>query len=341
MNMTKSGKGIVLALVLAFLALFVMGTTLYLTLTTTDFRMAKKSTYASKAFFLAESGIHKALYGLRKIPGYSGEGATPVYYDSSSKGEYEVSVNDLPSGDKQVVSTGYFPNKSSYLAKKSIEVVMSNKMPPGFWGNAVFAGEDVALGPNSIIGGTIKYGDSIDPADTPDASLLTEAFPMLNFETLKALAEAQIRPNGQNNLYTVADIAAKKPFPTSFWFDETTVPKTPNIVYVETDLALNGSVGIICGFFVVAGDVLTNTSPDPADTTINGNGTVDGCIYTLGDFRINGGGKDGLEVSGGVWAQGGVELKGKGEIGCDMNYQNSMAPYVTTTYEAGSWKEKH
>ncbi len=316
MNMIKSSKGMVLALVLAFLALFVMGTALYLTLTTTDFRMTKRSTYASKAFFLAESGIHKALYGLRNNADYPGEGPSAIdgYPDA---GEYDVVVTDVGL-DKLAVSTGYFPHKNDYLAKKSIEAVVSNQMPLGFWFNAVFAGEGVSLGPNSIIGGTIKKN---------------ETFPMLDFVTLRALAV------GQNNLYTAADIANKKPFPASFWFDETTVPKTPNIVYVETDLVLKGSIGTIGGFYVVAGDVITNTSPDPADTTIDGNGTIDGCVYTLGDFRINGGGNEGLEVKGGVWAQGEVELKGKGEIGCDMLYQNSIIPKVTTTYKVNSWKE--
>ncbi len=350
MNAAKSRNDIVLALVLAFLALFVMGTALYLTLTTTDFRMTKRSTYASKAFFLAESGIHKKLYELRAPGGYTGvEGMGPLC--TELLGEYEVDVGPLDSVTKQreVRSIGYFPGKNTVgAAKKEITATIScpDELPLGFYDNAMFAGGAVELKGNYAINGDIKYGDSIDPPGTLNAEQFEGSFPMLDFVALKTLAESQVKPNGQNNLYTASDIASNKPFPTSFWFDKDEplphIPHIPNIVYIETDLTLNGNVGTLCGFFVVAGDVITNPSADPVDTTINGNGTIDGCVYTYGDFRINGGGQ-GLGVTGGVWARDDVRMNGNAQVSYNQTYMDAIEALVGTGVkpEIDDWEETH
>jgi hypothetical protein len=342
MSAIEKNRGMVLALVLMFLALFVTGTMLYLTLTTTDFKMSKRSTYASKAFFLAESGIHKTLYKLREVPGYAGgEG---LCSELMPMGEYEVSVGALVGSEREVTSTGYFPSKNAAGAvQKKITVTVSCPvgLPTGFFDNAMFAGGSIELKGNSVINGNIKYGDSIDPEDL--GAHYDGDFPMLDFVQLKALAESQVRSNGQNNLYTAADIAAGKAFPTSFWFDigepSPHVPHIPNVVYIETDLELRGnSLGTLCGFFVVAGDVITN-SVDSADTTINGNGTIDGVVYTLGDFRINGGG-NGLGVTGGAWARDDVRMNGNAQVSYSSTYMDSIETLsIGVKPQILSWRE--
>ena len=51
---------------------------------------------------------------------------------------------------------------------------------------------------------------------------------------------------------------------------------------------------------MVVGDVLTN--PDAAEeASVNGVGTIEGVIYTRGDFDVNGGAGN-LNVNGGVWS---------------------------------------
>jgi hypothetical protein len=340
MNILRSNKGIVLMMTLAFLALFTTATVLYITAIVSDFKLTKRSTNSYKAFFLAESGIYKALYGIRNIPGYPGEGASPIYYHGLNKGEYEVSVSGT--GPILVESTGYFPRKSGQYVKKSVVAEVSAPMPAWFFGNAIFAGENVDLNGNYTItpAGSIRYGDVIDPEGL--GQKFDGDFPMLDFEQLRNTAIAQVKPNGQNNLYTATDIANNKPFPDSFWFDADNDPPTiPNVVYVETNLVLKGNVGTLCGFFVVAGDVITNPSSDGADTTINGNGTIDGCVYTLGDFRINGGG-NGLGVTGGVWGRDEVRLNGNGEVTYGQPYQDAIrALDIGVKPQIISWREKY
>lgn len=342
MNATKSNKGIVLALVLSFLALFVMGTVLYLNLTTTDFAAAKRSTYATKAFFMAESGINKALYELRKdYLNYSGESSS-INYGFSDKGEYSVSVGAFDGVQRVVTSTGYYLNSTGphAYASKTLEAgVSSSSTPTWFYDNAVVAGDNVDLIGISGVTGDLKFGGAINPSTTPGATQFSDDFPMLDFVQLKAIAEAQIKPNGQNNLYTAADIASSKPFPNTFWFD---LPGLiPNVVYVETDLTLKGNVGTLCGFFVVAGDVITNPSAVSADTTINGNGTIDGCVYTYGDFRINGG-ATGLGVTGGVWAKNDVRLNGNAQVTFNQAYMDAIdAMNIGVKPQIIYWKEKY
>ena len=347
MNVTKSSKGIVLALVLAFLALFVMGTTLYLTLTTTDFKIAKRSTYASKAFFLAESGIHKTLYKLREISGYTGgEG---LCSELMPMGEYEVDVGSLVDGKREVRSIGYFPGKNIIgTAKKEITATISCPvgLPGWFYDNAIVAGEKVDLiGNNYTVTGDIRYGDSIDPPGALNAQQFDGDFPMLDFVQLREIAILQVNAVGQNNLYTADDIANNKPFPNSFWFDKDAPvppgPQVPNVVYVETDLKVNGNVRI-GGFYIVAGNVITDSTG--ANTTMDGKATIDGCVYTLGDFRINGGG-NGLGVTGGVWARDDIRLDGNAKASFDQEYMDAINDNWTLGVKpqvvSGSWKETY
>ncbi|MBI5144106.1 MAG: hypothetical protein HZA30_03460 [Candidatus Omnitrophica bacterium] len=110
------------------------------------------------------------------------------------------------------------------------------------------------------------------------------------------------------------------------------------MVYVETNLVLNGNVGTLGGFFVVAGDVVTNPGAE-ADTTINGNGTIDGTVYTLGDFRINGGG-NGLGVTGGVWGRDEVRLNGNATVSYNQDYMNAISGLnIGFKPQIVSWKE--
>jgi hypothetical protein len=132
-------------------------------------------------------------------------------------------------------------------------------------------------------------------------------------------------------------------FPDSFWYSEPTDPNdpttgTPNVVYVESDLELNGNVGTIGGFFVVAGDVITNPD-DTSDATINGNGEIDGVVYTLGEFRINGGG-GGLNVNGGVWAGEEARLNGNAHIAYTEDYMAALeALDINVEVQITSWRD--
>ncbi len=342
MNIFRNKAGITLLIGLAFLALFFTAAILHIAATTGDFKIIKRSTYSTRAFFLAESGIHKALYELRRGSGwttYIGEGPLTIDWGGSGKGEYEVSVTVAPSDHRDVISTGYFPQKSGVHVQRSIEADISPPTSSNFYNSAIFAGENIDLNGNYTVNGPLLYGTSIDPAGL--GQKFDGDFPLLNFEQLRAIAVSQIKANGQNNLYTQADIDSGKAFPTSFWFIPPPGPNTiPNIVYIETNLTLNGNMPPMGGFFVVAGDVLTDPSGG-ADATINGNGTINGCVYTLGDFRINGGG-NGLGITGGVWGRDEVRLNGKATVTYYPGYMSAIQNMnIGFIAQITSWKEKY
>lgn len=337
-NFIRNNKGIAIIMAMAFLALFTTLTILSIDTVVSGFKLTKRSTQSISAFYLAESGIQKALYELRKDYAWAGEG--PVYIDwaGQHKGQYEVSVAVIEDDKRRVVSTGYFPQKSGALVKRSIEVDIKPATPPWFFDNAIVSGESVDLNGSYTVDGSIMYGETVEPGDTPNSQKFEEDLPLLSFDQLRSIAVSQIKGNGQNNLYTQTDIDNGKPFPSSFWFDEAN--GIPNVVYVETNLVLRGSVGTIGGFFVVAGDVITNPGAE-ADTTINGNGTIDGTVYTLGEFRINGGG-NGLGVTGGVWAKDDVVLNGNATVTYNQAYMNAIRGLnITFKPQIISWKEKY
>lgn len=335
----RNKKGIVLILGLAFLALFTTIIIFSINTVVSGFKLTKHSCDSIRAFYLAESGIQKALYELRKNYNWTGEGPLSISWAGSNKGDYEVSVEIITHGDKRrVISTGYYPQKFGGSIQRAIEVDIESPMPPWFFSNAITAGENVDLNGNYTVDGSIMYGEEIDPASTPNSSKFEGDFPLLDFAQIRDTAASQIKPDGQNNIYTQADIDAGKPFPTSFWFDEEN--GIPNVVYVETDLVLRGNVGTIGGFVVVAGDVITNPSGG-ADTTINGNGTIDGAVYTLGEFEINGGG-NGLGVTGGVWGRDEVELNGNATVSYNQVYMEAIDNLnISFKPQIVSWKEKY
>jgi hypothetical protein len=97
-------------------------------------------------------------------------------------------------------------------------------------------------------------------------------------------------------------------------------------------------VGTLGGFFVVVGDVITNPS-GTYDATINGNGTIDGCIYTLGVFSVNGGGNR-LNVNGGVWSGIEAELNGNATVTYNSDYMAAIKAHTLPQVQIISWREK-
>lgn len=168
----------------------------------------------------------------------------------------------------------------------------------------------------------------------------TSPLPWLDFEQLWNISESQGNRYiaGAGNKVVNADTGLEG-FPSSFWYNETA--GVPNIVYVETDLLLNGDIGTIGGFFVVVGDILTD--PDETDgIDINGNGQIDGMVYTRGEFRVNGGGgSDVLNVNGGVWAGEEIRLNGNVHMGYNTTFMTALQTLsIDSVPQISSWKEQ-
>lgn len=305
------------------------------------------------AFYCAEAALDK---GIAKLPSdTSGEvNVTLSAVGGSQQGEYTYSISTLILGKSwKVESWGYVPSQAQAAASEHLEAYIAKKdLANSFWENALYtAGNIRVTGAAYDIDGDIIYGGSMLPValnptlfnGTSTNDISVSPLVKLDYESMRIIAAAQIKPDGSDNVYTAAEIASgNPPLPLDFWFDDSDADPAnwiPNVVYVETDLVLNGNIGTIGGFFLVVGDVTTDPLAT-SETVINGNGQIDGCVYSTGEFRVNGGGA-GLNVLGGVWSgTDGVRLNGSVEIEYHQPYMDAIRTIIqpSSTIQVVSWR---
>ena len=305
-----------------------------------------------QSFNAAEAGMDAAI---AQLPNSTAPltNVALVDHTGQSRATYSATISVLQIGKKwRVDSWGYVPNAGAAVVSNHLQsVVEKTGVPPSFWGNAIYTAGNVVVNGNaySIQGDVIYAGTSsaLTPPNfmgtsTPDPSINPLA--RLDFSSLRAIAQTQIKAGGVDNLYTAAEIATgNPPLPKTFWYDTSNPDPTkwiPNVVYVESDLILNGKI-TIGGFLVVVGDIL-NTPDETDETIINGTGQIDGCVYSTGQFRVNGGGQ-GLNVLGGVWSGGdGVRLNGSITVQYNAAYMNAIRdnlPPPGSSVKLRSWRE--
>jgi len=348
----KSGisneKGAILITAYLVIACLITFATVFSDRTVSDKRLADISMDRAKAFYLAEAGVDEAIAGLRNNwVSYSGT-SSPV---PLGEGNFEAYVSYLSQTRRTIDARGhiYTPGESIPKATRHIQVVIKKEMPPDFFGDgingrAITSADDVVFNGNSYsVEGDVVYAGDLtskggDVSDLVDGTVTHDPSisPLARFD-FAALKQAsfiqgniydQVRlDNVQKGLDTYPDCStcAAKGLPADccFWHSYPTDPTDPttgepNIVLVQGDMVLNGNIGTIGGFFIVVGNVwpVPPTVTD-SDSTLNGNGTIEGCVYSLGEFRINGGGSTGLNVNGGVWSESGAELKGTSTVTYD------------------------
>lgn len=323
--------------VLLILAAGVMGYSL------TEFQVAQAGQAGAQAFYLAEAGIDRAIAELRQDYQWHLGFADESY---GELGTYTVTVGSQ--GNQRVLTSSGTATAAASPATRTLTAVVRQAIPLNFFDYAIYSSDLVTFNGNSyVVNGDVLSGDA-DPINNtshvsgtittgdPDANPL----PRFDFSQLHAIAQ------GQGNVYDAARLQRVQQhhdqFPTAFWRTPPSDPNdpttgVPNVVYVTTDLQLNGNIGTIGGFFVVVGDVLSD--PDVTeDAVINGNGTVDGPIYTRGTFRINGGAGR-LNVTGGVWAGVEARLNGKATVSYNRAYMEALEGLVSADVEMILWRE--
>ena len=303
-------------------------------------RAAQRSQASLQALYLAEAGIDRALVQLRSnyswTTGYSGLAL-------GSTGTYSVSVQSLAGSRRRLTGQGTSALLPTPVVR-SVEAILQQYIPPNFYDNAIWASQDLLFNGNSYqVTGNVRHGDTT-PSSTSHVTgtvtydPATDPLPRLNYQQLHDIAQSQ------GNVYDAARIGnGHNVFPTSFWYTPPTNPAdpttgVPNVNYITTDLVLNGNIGTIGGLFVVVGNVLTDPTAEE-DTTINGNGQIQGAIYTTGNFRINGGGNR-LNVTGGVWAGDQARLNGNANVTYSSTYMDSIkALNINADVQVVSWQD--
>lgn len=326
-------KGIALIITFAIIMVLTILGSAIISRSISENNIAKRYTETTQAFWLSEAGINRALYELRN--NYSLGSIAPT---QSGSGGYQVTISQ--SGQNRIVtSTGYLPFSGQARASRTVEAVMSKSIPPNFYDNAIYSAGEVDLNGNSYsITGNIRYADEIDNTGNVNGTITQDAsispLARFDFQQLRALS------SGQQNVYVMSgnqlvnEATGQEDFPGSFWYS----PGVPNIVYIEGDLQLNGNIGTIGGFFVVVGDVINNAGAT-YDATVNGNGQIEGAIYTRGEFRINGGGGN-LNINGGVWAGEEARLNGNAHVSYNQSYMNAIGNLnLNADVQITSWRD--
>lgn len=319
---------------LAVFALIVAGSAF------TEARIAQAQHAQAQALYLAEAGIDRSIAALRDDPRWTAGFSQEPYGDW---GHYSVAVE--PSGTQWTLTSVGAVTAGGQSQQRTVTAVLQRALPANFYGNAIYSADAVTFHGNSYqVTGNVLSGTHTPVGSRVAGQLLEDPtanpLPALDYRQLHDLASAQGHVYDAARLQDVQN--HRESFPASFWRTPPTDPHdpttgVPNIIYVTTTLALNGNLGTIGGFFVVVGDVLTDPD-DVEDATINGNGTVQGAIYTRGTFRVNGGG-NGLNVNGGVWAGREARLNGNATVQYDRQYMDALQGLLQADVEMVLWRE--
>jgi hypothetical protein len=348
-------KGIALILGFVVITVLTVLSAAVVSRSISESKSVQRQVESTQAFWAAEAAVNRTLVELKNNYTTTGTGLWPT---TLSQGRYSVDIADVTIGSKackRVTARGFFPATGQASSERILEAIIEKYIPANFYDNAVYSAGTVDFNGNSFIvrndiAETNPCSDPTNPPPCNDTVLYAGAFEvqkpeniigapsvqdttisplaMLDFEQLLAISQSQ------GNYYDAARLAANDPFPSSFWYS----PGVPNVVYVGGDLTLNGNVGTVGGFLVVAGDVITNPAGE-YDATINGNGVIQGVVYTRGEFSVNGGG-GGLNVDGGVWAGHEVELNGNATITYNKDYMDAIKGLnINPNVQINSWRD--
>lgn len=339
----KKNRGTAMLLSYLVIVVLLITASIFVMRTINEKNFSYRFKESKEAFNLAEAGINMALIQLRQDYDYSGGSSVNL-----GRGQYSVSIANILPDKRQIISSGFIPSSANFRSKRGIEAVVRKYIPPNFYDNAIYTAGELDLNGNAYaVNGDVIYGEeevagntqNITGTITQDTSINPLAG--LNFQQLYQISQSQ------GNVYDEARLDDVKKgtdsFPASFWYSPPSDPNdpatgVPNVVYIEGDLTLNGNIGTIGGLFVVVGDVLTNPL-GTYDATINGNGMIDGFVYTRGEFQINGGG-GGLNVNGGVWAGEEAELNGNATVSYNQDYADAIrALDIDPGIQIVSWRE--
>lgn len=321
-----------IALIIAFIVIAVL--TIFggavISRSISESRVARRYAESTQAFWLAEAGINCALRELKlnyTAPSLSANCTVA----SLGQGRYSVdSPEDVVKAGqtyKKITSYGFIPSASPARVERVVEALMlkNDTVPNNFYTNSIYsAGNVYSNAASCVVNGNISYANNLSFQGTLNGTANNTSvspLPLLNFDDIRAISQ------GQSNYHNSTQLSG--PFPETFWYNETL--GIPNIVFLEGSLDLTGHTHV-AGFFVVGGEVLYNA-------TISGNVNVQGAIYSLGQFTINGGGSA-LNVDGGVWSGIGTRLNGGATLAYNSTYMQAIQNQnFTTDVQIVSWRD--
>ena len=348
--MNKSG----VALVLGFMVIAVL-TILSIAIISrsiSESRIVQRYVESTQAFWLAEAGVNRALYELKKNPNLSIGNNLLSPTPTLGMGKYNFDLVDK-SGNPgvqtyTVKAFGCVPvdcncvstSDNNCRVSRVLQAVMNQYqvIPPAFYDNAIYSAGDVNIGSNCVVNGDVFSGGTVTgpvngDVTQNDPDLHNNGLPALSFSVLRQISIDQGWYNPNTN---------KTTYPTdSFWYEAPSPSNptgTPNVVFVNGDFTLVGGKKVVKGFIVVGGDTIYNAE-------IGGNASIDGCLYTRGNIWMHGGGGSVINIDGGVWAGGTTTITGNEQINFDppghgREYMEAIKNLgINTDVQINSWTD--
>jgi len=299
-------KGMALLTTLIFVFILVTFAVALLTMTSNDTKLSTLQRDSTKAFYLAETGIDKALWYLNTSIDNGGEGLDWPTDDGvkitegTSEEYYEVIVKYEPIGQNEIisiVSTGVVKEGTYSSGKRKIKVIAKKAISPSYslaYNYAIFADLILTINGNITINGDIHANESIggsnnNPTINGEQTIGgDEDYPFIDFDYYKQLAI-------ENGTY-YGDNTSK-----FFNIDETIT----GIHFIDGDVDIHANLNISDGAIFATGNiksygnsVITHTKSanytNPlalvakGDITILGTVSTEGVIQSKNDIKVSG-----------------------------------------------------
>ncbi len=249
--MNKRGIILVISLLVVLVLATLLASLYFQAISETQ--LARRYVNSTRAFWLAEAGVAKALEGL------SGPGTVSGYLDQTNY-TYAATMSLLSGNYYRIESTGSVVSGGSTVAREVEVTVRTGVVDPSKFQFSVSTTTDF-----KVIGGG---GEGINKFIEPDNSFQENA--VLDFADLFGLSKANMR-DGAGNLYTDA---------TSF-----NVDNAQGVTWVDVksgeQLQITGGSGE--GVLIINGDVKIT-----GDMVLNGIIYVIGKLTMLGNCAVNG-----------------------------------------------------
>lgn len=341
MRIKKRGMALIFALIVV-LMLTISGSFVFFR-SNSENRLSKASLEEAQAFLLADAGVNRAQYEIRHNFSLSGNN---LYTTSSGPGKYNFDIPIIIGSPRNYTVIGRgclpascncisLPNNCSMTREVEVRMVEYQNTPTGFYDNAIYSAGDVEIGIDSVGGNVFSGGIVTGPIDSGytrtqnDPTLQANGLPSLDFQALMQTSIDQGWYNASTNVTT---------YPTSFWNIAPSPSNpigVPNVVFVNGDFSIAGGHQVVGGFIVVGGNTVY-------DASVSGNASIDGCLYTRGDIILNGGaGPHVINVTGGVWAGGTVQMNGNPHIDYNQEYMYAIRDALnpSTDVRITAWKD--
>ncbi len=287
MNIYQKGQTVIFAL-LVLVVLVILGTSIVY-LVSNESRKINYSKASTVSFYIAQSGVSKAIWELGQDSTYSGETETSV-----ENGVFTVSVSTTAiDGQYQIISHGYTPNSASPKKITNIRVICKKPLDTfspvsafacnsdiNLLGNARIDGRPDIYGIAVPAGATVTIGSAaVKVYGTPTAQGMTSAF---TFEDVFHITLEEYQQ--------VAQTSYTDPANNSIATGLTFIDFISDSIFQVTDSGWSGDgILVVDGDFKMTGGSFTGILYITGDFELAGNPYIDGAIYVEGNASLSSG----------------------------------------------------